>query len=442
MKKEKSWVAYYRRRGKRSLSSFLTFLTSFFTILFFLLGFGFLYSSQNLESEAWKNLTNFRVEITEQETIRSDESPLVLIKNQRPNLEEVRNFLASVAEVDVALNFTYFLPHDVTIKGEEIVDYELLMFPHLEKVINLSQCQVLKRSTSFHAWDGVYLNDCFLRLYPHLEIGQCLDFEYDVEFEYEGRIRKVELSFSLLIEGIIEEFSFLNSPRIYGEYDFFSSLLKESFIPFDEDENSKTTTLYDFLLESEGDNPVTSYNLWLFPDEKEEVMRIKELETSNYALSSEGWEKTESCLSLLTGFQIFIFPFLLASFLVAAFLIYSLAASYFYREKKESAILRSLGAKKSSLYFFYLQRVFILSLSAAIMALFCSYPLSLLFSSLLFQEFQIHNLATIPYLSAFNIPFFPIIGALLLSIILNLGGYGIPLFFSLRNSLQRELQDE
>jgi ABC-type antimicrobial peptide transport system permease subunit len=137
-----------------------------------------------------------------------------------------------------------------------------------------------------------------------------------------------------------------------------------------------------------------------------------------------------------------LLPFLGITVLGVAFTEGAIAYHSFLQRRKEAAILSALGARKADLEWIYEAEPLGVNLLSALGALLISYPLSWFLSHLFAKKLGLSSLVSIPYLSAFGIPFLPIVTLFLFALCLTFFGVALPLHIANRKNLCEELREE
>ena len=201
-------------------------------------------------------------------------------------------------------------------------------------------------------------------------------------------------------------------------------------------------TVFDFIQESKEDNECSSYRRIIFPKDKASAEKLLKIPNDELKFTSPFRDSYESFQSLSNSISNALFPFLIGEVFISCFIIASFAQTIFLKRKKESAILRSLGASKSNLFWLYSSGNFLVGFASLLICFALAYPFALLVNALLGSIIDINNFIVIPFTTFLGVPFLLYPLSLLFMLVLTGLSLGIPLFLFLRTPLVEELRDE
>jgi putative ABC transport system ATP-binding protein len=433
------------------LKNSLSFLTCFLCFLSLIATFGFYVGShEEIEKEKRSSLQYLQASISKTVSYPIAGSPLKLSQSSRPSEEEIATFLSDVSGIEVALDFSYFFPRysAYTING----------FPRDPVAFSPLQDLSLKNRSSLFlktgeapsgiSLDYVLVNEEFAALFSESPLDHLLTLSNTVSVKDGEANDEVTLSFSFRILGIVHEFSFLNSPKVYYSYPALRYEMEEIALPTISKARGRAVNCASFVNEAEAHSAYASYDYLLFAEDEQSADQLKkkslELTESSSALSitSNAFALEDAFLNLSNAFSLGLVPFLFIEIAGVSFILGSLAYSSFLERKKEAAILMSLGARKRDLRFLYLGGSYFTAIAGVLAALSFALPMEKYGSLLLEKVVGVAHLVSIPLGSYFGIPFFLILSLLVFALLISTFGAGLPLLRAEKANLAEELRDE
>lgn len=450
-RKSPSWLSTlleknFRRDGYKNALSVVAGAIGYCALL---LCFGFFSGSRDiLEGEAKRSLLYTQGSISKITEYAIEGSPLSLTQSGRPLFHEAEDLFPE-ADYAVKNDYSYFLPgyesytldgesqknvyfsplQDLTLHGKEnLFSYE----GELPSEDNFSQCLV---------------NSEFANQFSESPVGKTIKMSREVEIEMGETLESVLFEATFLIKAVVEEFSFLNSARVYYSHEGLEKYLKTLQFPIISAESGRDLTAFEVVDEAEGNSPYSAYSYLIFAKDEEEIEKIsaaseKWTEEDEYSFYSEALTIGDSFSDLTNAFSSSLIPFLALAIGSFCFVLGALILSSFIEKKKEAAILLALGSRRGEVNSLYRYEAIICSFLAALLSIILSYPLSHLFNLYLKGETGLANLIQIPYFSYLNIPLFPILAIVLIALLIGYLASSIPLFFAGKVPLSEELRDE
>lgn len=441
-KKNSSWTRKFiiRNYKKNIFKNIFSIVVGTLGYLSLLISLGFYNGSKNLlEKEKSNTLTYLNASLSKKVSFQVEGSPLSLTRSERPSVDESNEYLSSFKSVNIANDYSYFLPtyHSFTMNG----------FPSgMTSIIPIEDISLKNRSNDFllegELPSGNTLNYClvnkeFLDEFDEKPIGKTIRIKNEVSVQKDDVVEAVTIDFSMLVIGVVKEFSFLNSSKIYYSYPSFENLLLRKELP------KFSMTLGEFLSEEEYNSNYFSYSLNIFFSE-DDAKGLEELAKRNdeLTITSTSFEINSSFESLYQSFSESLLPFLFIEIFGVGFVIFSMAYHSFLERRREMAILSSLGARKSDLRNVYQSEQVINGLINASVSLTLSFPLEILLSKYLEKKVMLSSLISIPYLSYMGFPLFSIVACFAFSLLIGFFGSAFPFFISRKRNLLEELRDE
>ena len=459
--REREFSKSERKKPRRSSLWIFSFLRSFFgedkkrnALTFFsgliglcsILGSAgyFLGSQRAIESNGQKSLEYFSAYLSKKENVSVSDSPLTLTRQIRPSEEEANDYLKGFDNVTIVDDLSYFFPSNQLYRlGEE--SFSDAFFTPIHD-ITLGELGTSFLSLGEKAEEpslGVcYVNDLFQRAHP-IKIGDKISITLQTPVKNQEICDDISLDLAFEIKGVSDEFPFLNNPKIYYSYPDFSARIRSVILPNFSEAFKQDITVDDFLHIYSGTCLGHGYQIYFHS--KEDVKKAFGLmgqnkglilESSSYlAISSFATlsEAFEMCLLLLLAISAFgIIGITGMSFL-----------SLFLKRKREIALLFSLGATRGEVLSIFVAESLILTCFYSLLSIMLYGFLEKGLNYLLNLNFGMSNLISMPQflvIGTIRIPMMALffLGALLLSFISS----ALPILFSMRKGLRKELRDE
>ena len=462
IKYKHNWIGYlirqlFKRNKFKLFFSFLSLLVGFISIF---VGIGFIYGSENSQKEALeRNLQIGYSTISETSYYSVTNSPLKFKKNIRPDTMLIDEYLGTFENIQIRPNTNYFFsPYPTAhFKDEEIKNFE--MVPLLtEFVDNNSVYPRIAGDFSSNSLTNVIVNQEFLKtisLSKNDAIGEeiLINFETSITYhtgdENEPFINdNFGYKFKLKIIEVVDEFSFMNSPKIYYSYDALERMLKNEFLVKISHYRGYNVSVFDYINESKEDSPESSYSSFLFLknlDDCSDFFTVIKNTTENedrLQIESTVYSISESYQTFISSFKDALLFFLIIGFVGVLFILGMISLSNFLENKKQSAILTCLGARNKSISSIYLTYNSIITLTSLVFAFLISILSQSSLNSLINSKFGLDNLISIPISTFLGIPFGFIIIVLLVALISTFLFTVLPILAYKNFSISEELRDE
>ena len=446
-----------KRNFKKIMLSTLSCVVGFAAIL---TAFGF----SNGSEASQKNALNSNLAISYSTAsltsyFELENSPLSFKKEVRPSNNIVSLYLNDFIDVVAKPNLSYlFSPYPVgKYDGSEVSGFE--MVPLLESsLLSFGQDLLVAGELSFSTFGDVIVNEEFLKLInltPNDSIDDIFKISYSTSITYntndldEPFIKDTySYNLNLRIAGVVKEFSFLNTPKIYYSYDSIYKRLSSTSAP-NISKHLKRNVSYLSLIESaDEDDVVTGYSTLLFLTSLREKDRffsfIESLQNDDdeFQITSNVYEIQKSYSTFINSFSNALFIFVIIAFIGINLIIGMISLSTFIQNKKESAIMSCLGARTESIISIYLSENYLVTFISMVLAVISSFALQKFLNKIIYQRFSLNNLIDIPFMSFMSIPFGLIIALFFVAIICVSIFTLTPLLIYRRISLADELRDE
>lgn len=441
---------------KKNLFSIFTNIFGFLTIM---ITFGFSNGSKESEKSAlMNNLAAEMALISDKTVYKVENSPLSYIKQVRPNLDDVSYLLSTKFKAKIGYNFSYPFPsyQETTYEGRKISGGELIPIYSLKDSPTLEKILVKGEIPYVDSLNEVIINEEFAKTldrgYEEI-IGTTLNFTASSTFSFITGDNANPLvkdtyvsSINVKIVGIVSEFSFLNTPKIYYSYlaleeDLQNVILENVSLYLD-----RNYTVYDYVKDAKEGDSVGSYSYWLFFNDEEEINKayqyISDSSEESLELTSTTYEIYQTYSSLMDTFSMALFVFMIIAFIGVNFIIAMVALSSFIERKKESAILTCLGGRDLSILNVFLYENHLNLLISLLVSFGLVFPIEIGLNILFKKAFMLKDLIKVPFTSFYGLPytFFPLIvlSAFLVSTLFVV----IPVLIYKNRSIVDELRDE
>jgi ABC-type lipoprotein export system ATPase subunit/ABC-type antimicrobial peptide transport system permease subunit len=447
------WVdrLLFRHFRRDKAGGVISFFASFLGAISLLLSFGFAVGGKEaLEDEKTRTLLYTSATFSLATSYPIENSPLVLTKQSRPTKDEAAMALSSESGFFIANDYSYFFPLASTFYIDGECQPPSLFAPIYDLTLSEFGENLLckGRVAKSQRLDEVLVNEEFAALFTSDVLGETITVNRSVSVTIGEASDIVDFHFSFQIVGIVNEFSFLNSPRVYYSYPALSNLMENTILSHVSINKDSPFSIGDAVSEAAGSDACSSYGYLIFAHDRVGGDRLRSLteqmeqSASSYLLSSSAFAVEKAYSSLLEAFSSSIVPFMVMGVCGIAFVIGSMAYSGFLQHRKEAAILHSLGARKNHLRFLYVSSSVLIAFASAFLSLLIVEPLVRLLNPLVNARLGVDSAIRVHLFIYQGMPFIVESVTTLFLVILALAGSGIPLYFALRAPLVEELRDE
>jgi len=447
-----SWPSFFlkrnfkQNRGKDALS-LLGGLIGFSSLL---LSLGFYAGSEaSLDKASVSSLSSLSCTISWRRSVEVEGSPLKLIERRRPEKEGALEALSPLEGFRLAEDFAYFFPESrpFAINGRE--QEPAFFSPVYDLSLQKAGLSLLKegKPPEGNDFSSCLVNAPFASSFG-AKVGDVISFSGDFSISYQGEGDLVDFPVRWEIRGIVEEFSFLSSPRVYYSYLGLRDSLSSLELPNISESLGFAVDPVSLSASAPGDSPLTGYGYRVFLDSFEAVepmfekLRLFREESEGYSLLSEVADAQEAFSSLMMALSLSLLLFVGIALLGVSLILAMLAYSCFLSKKKESAILLALGAKPSSIGAIFRRESVLVSLLSAALSLLLSAGLERIANRLVEAKFGFQNLIRIPYFSYGGVPLAVPLALLAFASFLSAASSSLPFFAIRRIPLAEALHDE
>lgn len=352
--KNKNFVYYliginFKRNFKKNIVSFLAVSFSLLVILLSIsFNNGILNNSISIARD-FKNYNSFKISKIENETV--NDSNFTLQRLIKPNIDEILNLVKDYNKYEIKESYEFFF------SGRQEVFFKNLTLDNIEFI------PVNNLALENH----VYVNNFFLDYFKNKTSDNYLGTEFSLHlkkeylfnnFGNEGKSiikENFDQYIAFKIEKVVNEFSYLNNPKVYFSSDYFQKYLKNYKCFNINKEINSNYTFYDLLSSNRINEEVRGFSYTVFLDSFDDSKRFFEnrKQFSSFKIVNEPFEIMSSFKELSGALFKGVVFFIVVSISCSCAIISFLSYSNFILNKKESAILSVLGAKNEDVYKVY-----------------------------------------------------------------------------------------
>ena len=451
------WVSTFLKSNLKK-----NFFKNLFSIFACSIGFaavflcvGFLDGSEKSHEEALsKNLSIGNATVSKVEAIEITDSPLTYQKMVRPELIEVDEQFKEFESIRVEENLSYFLSSFATCSYENETYTSFQMVPLYDFSLESYGSNLLVEGCGgSENFDEIIVNKEFEEMVGVSLLNKTIIIKNNAStsyktFDEETPFVKDELNIerAMKVIGVIKEFPFLNSPKVYYSYiggkNFLKGQVMENLSYYLEEPYS----FYDYLLDCNSDDPASSYSSYIFLTDLSEserfFERIKNLDRKDLEVTSSVAEIKDTYVTFISSFSKTLFVFSIIAFIGINFILGMISLSSFLQNRKNAAIMTCLGSRNSSIYKLHLFENYLIIAISFWISLLLSNFLQKLINPFISSKFSLSNLISIPFESYFGIQYGLIISLAALVVICSTIFTIVPMIFYRHGYITEELRDE
>lgn len=441
-----------KRNIKKNIFSIIACTLSFSSMF---ISVGFSEGSKNSQDDALKqNLSIGFATASESKFVEIDGSPLLFEKTVKPNVDLVDKYFSDFKSIRYEENISYFICNYPACYFNEIKVNNFEMVPLYDSTLeSFGKEMLVKGHPCSGNLDEIIVNEEFEKELNCDALNKIIIINNDSSINYQTGDEKLPfvkdtLNFTkkMKIVGVIHEFSFLNTPKIYFSYKGAKEFLKNEVMENASNIVGQRITYFDYLENCKNDDPVASYSSYLFITDINEIepffKRLNKMKEEPLQITSKPFETKETYSTFINSFSSTLVIFVIIAFAGINFILGMISLSTFLENRKNTAILTCLGARNSSIYAIHLIENYLIIFLSFISSVFLANFLQSKLNEIIFKKFMLKNLILIPLKSFAGIPFGLIfilgIIAFACSTLFTL----IPMVIYRHNSLTDELRDE
>lgn len=437
---------------KRFFRNLISILATTFTLMFTFLMIGFSTNYEKAISNVSKKHLDYGFStIAKEEKREINNASISMIKTSRPEVYEIENLLEKFPEFDFGISYDYFLSNcAVNYANEEVnsLGYSFV-YDYDEKYINenlLLSGKIPKKSTN-----EIVINKAAYNLLKkeNSVINTTLKFRVNFEniFENFDGTKTSDVfnrNFNLKIVGIVDEFDFLSTPKFYISYMYLDKEIENTFLANYSDFMDDDFSWKRLISESNNNDKNSGYNYYLFLNDYAQINEVEKI--NNYLsgelkLTNSSLEVKEAMDSLTyaadIGIKIFLIITIIGSILIISIFTYAAYSD----DRKKSAILNCLGANHSKILSLFISETLVIGIISFLLSILFSNLLLNPINTLIYKFTNVENLIQIPLMKFMGIVYFLPIIIFIAVVGISILSSAIPILFSKRISLRKELND-
>ena len=444
---------------KRFTRNFISIISLFIGLLFSLLILGFSSGSNaSIKRNSYRQFDYGVATVSSQYVEDISGSKMTLVKEIRPTFASLEPYNESLSNYEIENNFDALLPPSTTIKlGEEklesftyhpiysfsssYIDTSLLLsgyFPGSdnlnEVVINRKGYEYLQKHSKANPLE-IVLEASFAREF-HFYTGEIDNPTVSDVFSYKKYFH---------IVGVVDEMDFLNTPRIYYSYRALVDYLFD--YPLNNLSNylERNISWYERVATAGNNEEISSYSLKLFlKDIKQKDSIQKHIDSFNKPLVMESTPVTlgNTLSDLVQAATMGMEIFLIVALIGTALILGIVSFSSYSEDKKNIAILTVLGAKRDSIMDIYITENIIVSFISLILSFVVSIPAAIFANKLIYNFTGFDHMISVPFMEISKGFIFLIIIVIMATLFIAIISTSLPILFSGKISLRKELADE
>lgn len=385
---------------KNKLKNILYSVSLSLSLIFFSLSFSLYFGIKDLKDTLPFSFLNYnKFEVSEVNRSSIENSPISVVKKERPDYSLLRNNLFNFVELKIEPSLDYF------INGEKEIRFE-----------NHKLKGVLIETYYLENEETIFVNDLFeemfLNEFNETSLYKSIDINFTQKFNYGNFIhdiyKEVEEDFvyekSLYITKVVKEFKYMSYPTIFIPYE----LIKEELINQSTEninrEFIQNYSWYEILMNANKDSEITSYSYNIWTSNVSDTLKmydlidelgsesILEISSNPYMISSSFLEITNI---LTIGLIIFSILSLVTTITLLIFVIFSIYLSF----KKNIAILKTLGIENKKITNIFLYSILKITGINILVSSFISIFLELVLNKILYQNININNIFSVLFLN-------------------------------------------
>lgn len=423
-KKEPQGETEKKKKGKSSLFShfllkhlkedrkmnFFSFFSLFSGLTFALVCVGILNAlPSNISKEKLRFLESGSASWSESKKQEIEGSPLVLSQSNRPSRRFAERLFKPYSYISVEDDYSFFFPmrNSFSFEGSN-ESLETALIPVTDLCLREVGGSLLSKGKAGR--NDLY--SCLVNEAFEASFGNSLGKKIVTSFKsdvYLGESSDVVISsFSMFISGVIKEFGYMATPKVYYSYPAIKAYYASLVLPNISKDKEEKITLGDLVRDADGSEAISSYSFLLFCHDGTRLNEFFDLliemgEDQNNSFYCAPVALVDSFASLGKAFILIAAPFVVVALVSSFFIMYLVTFFEFSKRKKEAGILSALGMSFDSLSSIYIFESSILGLFSSLASIIFSFIISPFLNTVLSKVLYIPELIDIPFSSFFGI---------------------------------------
>ena len=456
-KQDNNWIekivsSNFIKRFKRNIFSISALTVGLVSCI---LIFGFSNGKeQSIVTSMQKQFDYGSASINKEKKIVNSDSPITLIQSIRPSEEDIEDLNFDYPDFNICYSYDALVTPcpEIMINDASLEDVTYLpIYSFTDKSTN-HDLLIAGRIPTFDTLNHVVINQKAYELINQNLKYDCLNTYLRIKDEhsysyYTDDIEKPYITdyfvYDRLVQivGVVNEISFLNTPKIYYSYvaldEYLDNVYLNNLSSYKEQMSWRQR-----VIEASDNEDISAYTCRLFLKDIANIPSLKTLknEIVDYAINSSALTIEETLLSLVEAASVGMDVFLAIALVGVAMIIGIISFASYNEDIKDSAILLCLGAKREDIALIYIIESLMLGLIAILLSFVISVVLTKPINLLIERFTSLISIIDIPFSRFLNrpylFPFLIFVGALFVCV---LSTY-IPIAFSKKISLKEELK--
>ena len=392
--------------------------------------------------------------INKENKLVSNDSPITLIQTVRPSKEEIEELNYTYTDFYTLYSYDALVSYypEMYINDSKIEDVSYIpIYSFIDESTNHDLLSKGKMPT-FDTLNQVVINqkayELFNKTLKYDSLGTYIHIKDSHSYSYytddsENPYVTDYFVFDRLVQvvGVVNEISFLNTPKIYYSYKAMDKYLSEVVL------NNLSTygdeiSWKDRIISAGDTESISSYTCRLFLKNYQDIDKLKTLKNSlvEYAITSNALTIEETLFTLVDAASVGMEVFLAIALVGVAMIIGIISFASYNEDIKESAILLCLGAKRDDIALIYVSESMLIGLISLILSFLLALLLLNPINALIEYFTSLIHIIDIPFKyfkgRLFLFPFLIIVATLVICIVSTY----IPVSFSKKISLKEELK--
>ncbi|NCA96902.1 MAG: FtsX-like permease family protein [Bacteroidia bacterium] len=458
--RKRNWKSVFASSYMRNdvIKNLILFFSCIVAMSSLLLTTGFYHGSNIMIDKAKNSLVdsgNFQVSI--KEYYDNGDSPIRLVRTSRPSKEEMAFLSDVVPSAIIANDYANLFPGDYQLLDNDEPLTEMSFIPvHSFTYLSSKRDLLVTGSLPYrNDMSDICVNEKAverLGLANDEAIGHRLFLSVSTKITYIHENVMVEDAFffesPLRICAVFRELSFLNVPKIFYSHSVLERMLEYYVLEdISEARQEETTCLALFSLLS-NDDYLANYRMRVFVLDSLEIPLMDNLSAmldqsdSSIVLTSDASlvKSTYEQLTRASFYSMLVFAFV-AMLGTGSIMAIGSFSNYVFN-KKDSAILSCLGARRSDIHAIFLRQSMAIICLSALISVGISMILQQALNTLLERYVALERIIAIPWQSLFGIPFALPLILLIVSILFSLVFTIVPLSLYKAQPILQELRDQ
>ena len=392
--------------------------------------------------------------INKENKIVSNDSPITLIQTVRPSREEIEELNYTYTDFHTVYSYDALVSSypEMYINDSKIEDISYIpIYSFTDKSTNHNLLKKGKMPT-FDTLNQVVINQKAYELLnkklKYDSLGAYIRIQDNHSYSYytdnaENPYVTDYFVYDRLIQvvGVVNEISFLNTPKIYYSYTamdkYLSEVVLNNLSAYGEEISWKER-----IISSGDSDSISSYTCRLFLKDYRDIDKLKELKNTltDYAITSNALTIEETLFTLVDAASVGMEVFLAIALVGVAMIIGIISFASYNEDIKESAILLCLGAKRDDIALIYVTESLLIGLISVVLSFLLSIVVLNPINALIEHFTSLIHIIDIPFKSfrghTLLFPFLIIVATLAICAISTY----VPVSFSKKISLKEELK--